>query len=73
MSLQRVRVAFPTGATLYTYGWYTGWELKPLEVGDIVEVPPNVAFPEGGRTGTVVALGSDYKGQIALIVRKVEQ
>ena len=67
----KVRVAFDKGGMAYTYEWPDWWRSSP-EVGDVVEVPPNWAFPEGGRVGTVVGIGSDYDGPLATLVRKVE-
>lgn len=66
----KVRVAFETGNTAYTYHWPDEAVVQP-DIGDIVEVPPNWAFPDGGRTGTVIGIGSDYSGPMATLVRVV--
>lgn len=64
---QLVRVMFDAGSRHYTYGWFG----LPLDVGDVVEVPSNWAFPEGGRVGTVAAIGSTYTGPIQWLIRKI--
>lgn len=66
----KVRVAFDTGGRHYAYEWPDVRE--PLVQGDVVEVPASWAFPGGGRIATVVGIGSDYDGPMAVLVRKVE-
>jgi hypothetical protein len=67
----KIRVAFSSSSNAYTYNW-PEWMPGPApDIGDVVEIPPNWAFPEGGRTGVVVAVGSDYTGPLSDIVRVV--
>lgn len=57
----------------YTYAWeFTPGVTAPLAVGDKVELPPN-QVQEEGSSATVVRLGSDYNGEMKLIVRKIEE
>lgn len=57
----------------YTYGWvFNPTEGgRPLEVGDVVEIPGNQVQASGG-SATVVALNSDYTGDMKSIVRVID-
>lgn len=70
---QVVQVKILGAPRKYTYGWvFNPLEGgKPLAVGDRVEIPPNQVQAEGA-SATVVALGSDYSGEMKSIVRKIE-
>jgi hypothetical protein len=73
MTVQVVKVRFVGTTRLYSYLWRIQPEegRMPLQVGDRVEVPANWLNPDGS-SGTVAELGSDYTGQMAEIVRKIE-
>ncbi|GHF94624.1 hypothetical protein [Streptomyces hydrogenans] len=67
---QRVQVRILNAQRLYSYAWWfdpTAGEL-PLQIGDKVELPPN-QVQEEGSSGTVVAVGTSYKGELKSIVR----
>lgn len=70
--IQVVQVKFLGTERLYTYAWVfdPGIGVMPLQVGDRVEVPANWLNPDGS-SGTVAALGSDYRGKMAEIVRRL--
>lgn len=53
---------------LYAYRWRGA---EPLKVGDRVLLPPSWASPHGW-TATVTALGTDYFGTLASVVRRVD-
>lgn len=69
---QSVQVRFLGSDRLYSYihDWDTEAEERPLQVGDRVEVPPNVMQEDGG-SGVVEILGSLYDGPMAKIVRRI--
>lgn len=70
---QVVQVKFLNTERLYTYRWRfdpVGGVL-PLQVGERVEVPANWMSPEGS-SGIVAELGSEYNGEMAEIVRRIE-
>ncbi|WP_432112781.1 hypothetical protein [Streptomyces sp. S1] len=71
---QRVQVEILGAPRPYSYAWHfdpTAGE-GPLQIGDRVELPPNTVQQEGS-SGTVVAVGTSYKGELKSIVRRIEQ
>ena len=70
---QRVQVGIFGAYRPYSYAWeYDPLDGGlPLKVGDRVELPPN-QVQEEGSSGTVVALGTRYKGELKRIVRKIQ-
>jgi primosomal protein N' len=71
MDVQVVRVAFPTGSASYAYSYEVPPGEEPLELGDVVEVPPNWVSEDGAQA-VVVAFGDGgYKGKLSWVVRKV--
>lgn len=70
---QVVQVSLSGTTRRYTYGWvFNPLEGgRPLKVGDRVELPPNQVQAEGS-SGTVVALSSDYTGEMKNIVRVID-
>lgn len=70
---QVVQVSIVGTPRLFTYGWdFEPPATMPLEVGDRVELPPNIVQEEGS-SGTVAALGSNYHGPMKTIVRKIAE
>lgn len=68
---QRVQVEIMGAPRPYSYAWnFDPMTQKPLGIGDIVELPPN-QVQEEGSSGTVVALGTSYKGELKEIVRLI--
>ncbi|GGR51484.1 hypothetical protein [Streptomyces roseolus] len=70
---QRVQVRILGAQRPYSYSWWfePAAGVMPLQVGDRVELPPN-QVQEEGSSGTVVAVGTSYKGELKSIVRKIE-
>lgn len=68
---QRVQVEIMGAPRPYSYAWHfdpaTG---RPVQLGDIVELPPN-QVQEEGSSGKVIALGTSYKGELKSIVRVI--
>jgi hypothetical protein len=70
---QVVRVAFPDGSRQYTYMWrFDPFTAGPLAAGDLVRVPPTSVSDEP-QVCVVVALGSDYDGEMKEIIERVER
>lgn len=71
---QVVQVAILGAPRNYTYGWvFNPLEGgKPLEVGDRVVIPANQVQAEE-TTATVTKLGSDYRGEVKSIVKKLDE
>jgi hypothetical protein len=66
----RVQVQFPeTPRHHYTYHWIDAW--GPLEMGEWVVTPANHWKPQG--VAKVVALESDYDGNVALLVGRFNE
>lgn len=73
MAEQVVRVAFPEGNRQYTYLWrFDPTTTGPLAAGDLVKVPPTSVSDEP-QVCVVVALGSDYDGEMKEIIEQVER
>lgn len=70
---QVVQVGISGTSRRYTYGWvFNPLEGgRPLTIGDRVELPPNQVQAEGS-SGTVVALSSNYNGEMKNIVRVID-
>ena len=69
---QRVQVKILGAPRPYSYAWHfdpTAGE-KPLQIGDRVELPPN-QVQEEGSSGTVIAVGTSYTGELKSIVRLI--
>lgn len=66
---QIVQVSFPASYKTYCY---TAPDGVTLAVGDLVRVPGNQVNPEGSNA-LVRRLGSEYCGEIAQLVRKIER
>lgn len=71
---QRVQVEIMGAQRPYSYAWYfdpVKGEL-PLDIGDRVSLPGN-QVQEEGTAGTVVAVGTSYKGELKRIVARIEK
>jgi len=66
---QIVRVRFPHSYRSYAYR--VAPEVGTLAVGDTVWTPGNGYKPEGGPA-RVIALGSEYSGEFAVITQKLD-